>query len=224
MRHLQMRHLQMIKPQIKQPLFLLIPLLLSVVTLSCSPVTGVDAGGVTLTASSGSDYILLDAKAKSCKSLESGNDAADDVNELYMNLGKFKIEWELPVDENKNSITAATLKIIYLRITPRSAGLASQDARPSIASQDLNCVFTNGSTTTGVINNSLMTLIPGTNKYTYTFTDDLLVGDFKPKDATKRTSFSGTAEVLAYFVVQQPGGQETPAVARTTIKFKFDGI
>jgi hypothetical protein len=201
-------------------------LFLSVAILSCSPVTGVDSGGVTLSASSDTDYILLDAKAKSCKSLESGTDAADDVNELYMNLGKFKIEWELPVDDNKNPMTGSTLKIIYLRITPRSAGLASQDARPAIASQDLNCIFTNGSTTTGIINSSLMTPVSGTaNKYSYSFTDDLFVGDFKPKDATKRTSFSGTAEVLAYFVIQRPGGgQETPAVARTTIKFKFGGF
>ncbi len=171
-----------------------------------------DGGEIQLTVAS-TDLILIDAKAQSCKSRISST-PTDDVNSLYADLGKFSITWDPPKDANGVLIPGTTLKIIYIKIYPRSAGLASGDPK-TIAGQDLNCLMTSNIDGDSSIDSS---------QPTFSFLQGHIFGDLGTVDPNKRARFSGRADVLIYGILRIPGKPETPMQGRSSFNFQFDGV
>lgn len=163
-----------------------------------------DNGSLTVTMPT-TNYILIDAKATSCKSKLSPT-PTDDISALYTDIGKMTIGWAPPVPE-------AELRLIYIKIYPRSAGLSSQDPI-TIAGQDLNCII-KGNIDIEPTVTAAQTSIPF--MYSYIF------GNLTPTDATKRNRFNGRADVLVYAVLKVPGKADTPITGRSTFNFQFDG-
>ncbi len=171
---------------------------------SCQPYSG--TAGEIKVALGASEFILLDAPAASCRAKLS-NAAATDVSPLHMNLGTLKLDWDGEV--------GTTLKVIYVRLSVSSGNLSNADKPVTIASQDLNCIMRK-------VLDSGNTLVPAEKNFV--FADELLIGGLKSADATNRTSFSGTINVIVYALKQREGAQDSPVVGRGSARFSFDGI
>lgn len=180
----------------------------SLVLGSCSK-KGDEPGNLQIALSS-ENFILIDAKAYSCKSRNSATQT-EDVSSLYTDLGRFSVTWTPPSAD-------ATLKIIYIKVYPRSSGLASSDPK-TIAGQDLNCLVTSN-----IDGDSTLPSGPAGVPITFTFPEGQVLGEFAPQDATKRNRFQGRADVLVYALLKIPGQSDQPITARTSFNFQFDGI
>lgn len=157
------------------------------------------------------NYILIDAKAYSCKSLNGSSAPTEDVNALYADLGRFTVSWTPPSADS-------TLKIIYIKVYPRSSGLASSDPK-TIAGQDLNCLITSN-----IDGSSTLPSGPANVPITFSFPEPHVMGELAPQDGTKRSRFQGRADVLIYALLKTPGQSDQPITARTSFSFQFDGI
>lgn len=173
---------------------------------------GPEESGELSFAVSGENFILIDAKATSCKSRNSTT-PTEDVNSLYLDLGKFSITWT-------PTVANARLKVIYIRVTPRSGGLSSSDAKV-IGGQDLNCLM---SASGNIDQSPIVTGGAAGTPVVFPFPQGHILGDFSPTDSTKRTSFRGRADVLVYALLQIDGQSDVPLTARTSFNFQFDGI
>lgn len=154
-----------------------------------------------------SRFILIDAKASSCKGAQQ-SPRAEDINSLYMTIGKVKVSWVPPSTEHR-------LRLIYIKVYPKSGGLSS-DVPKTIAGQDLICLESGNPDQLEVVYDSTQTDIE--------FTWPLVLGDFAPVDATKRSRFAGSAQFLVYGLIQKDGDQDIPVTGRGSIDFQFDGI
>lgn len=185
-------------------------LLLAMGLLGCQPYE--NKNGDLTVALDGNQFIALDAKAVSCKSLSSATGTpTEDVQALHINLGKMTINWVPPND-------AARLKVIYIKMNINSGGLKTATTPLTIASQDLTCLMQ------GSVDAVAGTTIFAPTQTTFKFASDILVGGLKSADATNRSNFSGSINMIVYAVLQIPGQQDTPLVGRSSARFKFDGI
>lgn len=171
---------------------------------SCQPYSGT-AGDLKVSLGS-SEFVLVDAPGASCRARKTDLSATD-IAALHMNLGNFKIEWD--------GEAGTILKVIYVKINIVSGNLSNADKPVTIASQELNCVLKGDIA-------AKPELDPTQNNYE--FTDEILVGGLKSTDATNRTSFSGTANVIIYALKKKDGAQDVPIVGRASGRFSFDGI
>lgn len=179
-------------------------------------------GGLVVTMEA-NRYVLLNAAQTSCKSAASTSPTLD-VTPLSMNLGRMSLAWTRP-----EGSTNATLKIVYINITMQSQGLGNTDVPTTVGGQDLNCIvhgLPDGGATLTIAQGGDPTVVdPATGKQVpHLFVSELLVGGFQAKDTTLKTSFVGTANVLVYALVHEPGKQDQPVIGRTTFQFEFGAI
>lgn len=183
---------------------------------SCSPYDA--SSGDILIVPEVSKYIVVDAPAVSCKSARS-TAPTEDIQALSVNLGRFSLSWRPP-----EGSTTAALKLIYIQIRMRSSGILDSENPITITGQDLACILhgvVDGGSTLSISQGGTPdadgVIIP------HQFAAELLIGNFAPaKD--KKSSFSGTGQVLVYGLIKEPGQQDKPVIGRTSFQFSFGAI
>ncbi len=186
---------------------------------SCQPYN-YNGGGILLGLEA-SSVIMVDAPQVSCRSAHSSAPTAD-LTPISMDLGRLNVKWTVPPAASTNAV----LKLVYVSLKLRTSGLSAIDLPMIIAGQDLNCIVrdnldggsTLAQTEGGVKNVDPATITP------FQFGAELRIGSLTAKDATKRSSFAGTASVLVYGLIHDPPNQDAPVIGRASFQFNFGGI